>query len=120
MEAGLQGVTVRPYRDGGMLRRLTAMFGRARGRVAVVSLVAVTGLAVVAAGHAATTDVSLLKVRMGGDAGQSGQNDKRHDGYSPPHLPERPSQPPQHSAHPVERGPYSPLCRGQRVNEVLR
>lgn len=71
MELGLQSTQVALNRDDGMLRRLAAMFGRARGRIAVVSLVAVTGLAVVAVGHAATIDVSLLKVRMGGDAAET-------------------------------------------------
>ena len=71
MELGLQSTQVALNRDDGMLRRLAAMCGRARGRIAVVSLVAVTGLAVVAVGHAATTDVSLLKVRMGGDAAET-------------------------------------------------
>jgi len=48
-----------------------AMFGRTRGRIALVSLVAVTGLAIVAAGHAATVEVSLLKVRTGGDVAET-------------------------------------------------
>ena len=67
----MHGAQVTPYRGGGMLRRLKAMFGRTRGRIAIASLVAVPGLAAVAVGHAATTDVSLLKVRMGGDAAET-------------------------------------------------
>lgn len=67
----MHGAQVTLYRGGGMLRRLKAMFGRTRGRIAIASLVAVPGLAAVAVGHAATTDVSLLKVRMGGDAAET-------------------------------------------------
>lgn len=42
--------------------------GRTRGRALVAGAVVAVGLAVFAVGHAATENVGLLKVRMGGDA----------------------------------------------------
>lgn len=54
-----------------MLGRLIAAMGRMRGRIALVALVAVSGLAAVVAGHAATIGVNLLKVRMGGDSAET-------------------------------------------------
>ena len=54
-----------------MLGRLTAGVERMRGRIALVALVAVSGLAAVVAGHAATVGVNLLKVRMGGSGAET-------------------------------------------------
>ena len=51
-----------------MLRRLKQAVGRRAGRVILATVAVAVGLAAVAAGHAATGAVSLLKVRMGGDA----------------------------------------------------
>ena len=51
-----------------MLRRLKQAVGRRVGRVILATVAVAVGLAAVAAGHAATGAVSLLKVRMGGDA----------------------------------------------------
>jgi N-acetylmuramoyl-L-alanine amidase len=53
------------------------MLGRARkitvgrGRVLLVAAATALGLAVVAASHAATVTAGLLKVRLGGDGGQT-------------------------------------------------
>lgn len=51
--------------------RLAAVVGRTRRRMAAVAFVVVAGLAAVAAGHAATTGSSLLKVRVGGDVAET-------------------------------------------------
>ena len=51
-----------------MLRRLKQAVGRRAGRGLLATVAVAVGLAAVAAGHAATSAVSLLKVRMGGDA----------------------------------------------------
>jgi N-acetylmuramoyl-L-alanine amidase len=51
-----------------MFRRLGQGIGAARTRSLLVAAVAVVGLAVVAASHAATVGADLLKVRLGGDA----------------------------------------------------
>jgi len=45
--------------------------GRTRGRIASVAFVVFAGLAAVAAGHAATAGSNLLKVRIGGDVGET-------------------------------------------------
>ncbi|PZQ58952.1 MAG: N-acetylmuramoyl-L-alanine amidase [Phenylobacterium zucineum] len=51
-----------------MIGRLTKALGRNRGRAIAATAAACVGLAAFAVGHAATESVSLLKVRMGGDA----------------------------------------------------
>ncbi len=54
-----------------MFRRLTGALGRSRGRALAATAAATIGLAAFAVGHAATESVSLLKVRMGGDAAET-------------------------------------------------
>ena len=55
-----------------MFGRLAAALGRNRGRAALAATVALAvGLAAVAVGHAAPESVSLIKVRMGGDAAET-------------------------------------------------
>lgn len=54
-----------------MFRRLTGALGRSRGRALAATAAATIGLAAFAVGHAATETVSLLKVRMGGDAAET-------------------------------------------------
>lgn len=54
-----------------MLGRLTGVLERRRGRLVAAIVAASAGLAAFAAGHAATETVSLLKVRMGGDAAET-------------------------------------------------
>lgn len=51
-----------------MLGRLKQTMGGRRGRTILAVIAAVVGLAAVAAGHAAAGGVTMLKVRMGGDA----------------------------------------------------
>ncbi|WP_293676659.1 N-acetylmuramoyl-L-alanine amidase [uncultured Phenylobacterium sp.] len=50
-----------------MFGRVRAVVGRNRGRAIVAAVAAALGLAAFAAGHAATDNSSLLKVRLGGE-----------------------------------------------------
>ena len=54
-----------------MIGRLMGALGRNRGRAIAASAAACLGLAAFAVGHAATETVSLIKVRMGGDAAET-------------------------------------------------
>lgn len=54
-----------------MFGRLTGALGRTRGKAIAASVAVAMGLTVFAVGHAATETVSLLKVRMGGDAAET-------------------------------------------------
>lgn len=54
-----------------MIRRLTKALGRNRGRAIAAAGAVCVGLAAFAVGHAATESVSLIKVRMGGDAAET-------------------------------------------------
>jgi N-acetylmuramoyl-L-alanine amidase len=54
-----------------MLRRLAGAVGRNRGRTAALAAAVAVGLAAFAVGHAATEQVDLLKVRMGGDSAET-------------------------------------------------
>lgn len=56
------------FRDAAMLGWLKSTTGRNRGRAIAAAAAVVVGLAAVAAGHAATEPVALLKLRMGGDS----------------------------------------------------
>lgn len=51
-----------------MLGRLKRALGRNRGRTIVATVAAMLGLAAVAASHAATETINLLKIRTGGDS----------------------------------------------------
>ena len=54
-----------------MFGRLTGALARSRGRAVAATAAVAIGLAAFAVGHAATESVSLLKVRMGGDAAET-------------------------------------------------
>ncbi|MBL8553039.1 MAG: N-acetylmuramoyl-L-alanine amidase [Phenylobacterium sp.] len=54
-----------------MLRRVAGAVARNRGRLVALSAALCLGLAAVAVGHAATEQVDLLKIRMGGDSAET-------------------------------------------------